>query len=321
MKPVKVGETYSAKSLPFVGASRKRASKRLPLTFLMDELQATDLCDIAKDVRRPRGTILRRSHLSKLARMSTFDQANLEPHEIIEPWRQLTALMIDHGRKQPIPHYWTRLQLEWGIDRLRDLAIGGDEAAMSAYGSFVWRLVYDLESLSRTHPEVVSRWSRKCTEVPILAGNGPHEYEYIRQKLEKFAVGEEGDCRMRRVGKGRGMLRDSVANRIVSEIVSRMNLYRSLGALFGGDSKLAREIATLPAYSNRTAERWAAVGWEWIMVVTERKPEAVIELRKLGEKAGEKSLTEKSSESLIRSKIREVLGNSFKGMAPPTADT
>jgi len=294
-------------SHPFVGLGKSRRPKNDFGSILED----FDIKKIANGVQEIRGRVYTPKEIAEIGRTS-----KISPQEILYKWRRVTALLINMSGQEPLRHSLTSSELGWGIDRVRDLAIHGDEVAMSAYGSFIWKLVHDLECLAHSHPNVVRKWSRTCSEIPVLAGKGPRDEERLKLRFEAFQVGEDGDFQMKPSKRGRGMSNDSAANRIVRALCSRMNYYRTLGAYFDRDSDLARKISKLPKFSTATWDKWAEVGWLWVMQMTANKPEIDSTLRPLGKSAGDKSNGGRSAESFIRHKIKEILKNSFKGMAP-----
>ena len=206
--------------------------------------------------------------------------------------------------------------LGWAFDRMRDCAIHGDEAAMSAYGSAIWDLTYELQCMVELHPKIVKNWSKSCSEIPALVGESSKDKLYFKTL---YGLGEAGTPRMKRSKKGRGMSTSTKAHRIVSEVCCRMNNYRTLGKLFGGHTALEQAISKLPEYCTKNWSKWADAGWKWILEMTDNAPENHAALKEIGSSARRKSKADldKTADSFAHHKIKEVLYNSFKAMAPP----
>lgn len=228
-------------------------------------------------------------------------------------------LLVASGSHQPIGHLWTVQLLRWGIDRLRDLAIAGDEKAMSAYGSLIRDLVDDLESLLRAQPKTVRSWSRKASIVPVLTGKNEASKDTLAGKLDDFQVGEEAPIRVNPPRKKKGINLSSRVNSIAAGLCAHIEHYRALGPMLEEDSELARTIAQLPPLSKATWEAWADVGWIFILQTTKGRPEAHLALGPLGKSAGDKPGLggAKTIASNTKAKIKYRLRDAIRRMAPP----
>ena len=228
-------------------------------------------------------------------------------------------LLVTSGNHQPINHLWTVQLLRWGIDRIRDHAIAGDEKAMSAYGSLIRDLVDDLESCLRIHPKVVRNWSRKRSDVPVLAGKNEARKTALAKILDEFQVGEDAPIRVNPPQKKKGINLSIRVNSIAAGLCAHIERYRALGPMLEEDSELARTIAQLPPLSKATWEAWADVGWIFILQTTKGSPEAHPALGPLGKSAGDKPGLggAKTIASNTKAKIKYRLREAIRRMAPP----
>jgi hypothetical protein len=194
---------------------------------------------------------------------------------------------------------------------------------------------YALNDIAEKQPELFRPFARGCFEWPGVISRNPDVSRDNQRFLEKLQQGEDLPfVNIPRGKKGRTLSFSVLANRLAFKLYTKIETERA-----GDDySKSVAEMygLTLPSwiqgavnlepFSAKTWFNWAEVAWQFVLEVTDGRPEQDDNLRPLGESAGKKKpkyckeLHERTINSNVRAKIKARLFEAFEqnaNLVPP----
>ena len=187
--------------------------------------------------------------------------------------RKSLVTLVSSGPQQCPPHLETSMVLGEGIARLRDFVLAGDQQAMEQLGFLLAQAVADLAEVAQRQPEVVRKWSRRRSTVPVNAGLGLAHRKVLKEELEEvFQVGTDSPFRLIQSRKKGADFRNP-RNAFAGYLCEHLSRYRGPAIHRKSVPHWAALASQLPELSTQSVPAWRDAAWECVMDATSGQPE------------------------------------------------